>query len=325
MTRRPSEHGSALVSTLAMLSTAALLVMALVAVSRTATTGVATYTDLMRSAYVAEGAANRIRYLIEADRQLYNSRSPDSTDYDEVDFDRYLADGLEHTMDYYGTPVRFFITDAVAGVPLVSTTALEVFAYDRDGESAVEDALTAFSEQLQDYIDTDSDRRDNGLEVDDYEDLDDNALPRNDGLLQLREELLWLPAAAGLLPVDHDGRLSIIRHFGVASSAGASIYTVNYGLLRRVGTLTDEQARQVLDALEKWRSERLALTDQLDELVLPQLQQNFSWSDSGYYTIDIRQSGIDGRPGYRQVATFQAEGVAGPSDGIAVWLEYLRF
>ena len=65
---RNRESGVALVAALAMLFTAGLLVTALVAVSQTSTQGIYTQTELMRSGYIAEGAGNRIRYLIEADR-----------------------------------------------------------------------------------------------------------------------------------------------------------------------------------------------------------------------------------------------------------------
>ncbi len=321
---RERESGVALVAALAMLFTAGLLVTALVAVSQISTQGVATHTELMRSGYIAEGAGNRIRYLIEADRQLYNSTRAEDIDFDEYDHDRYLADNTGHVMDYYGTPVRFTIANAVSGIAMRSVSSLDALSYNRETESAVTDALTIFSNQLADFIDGDDDIRDDSLEQNDYDDLGKNNLPRN-GSPQFREELQWLPAAAELLPNDRDGRPSLIRLFGVDQSAAPSIYTADYALLRTVGKLEAEAAVQVLDAIENWKKDRTRLADQLDELTLPQLQQNFSWNESQYYTVTIRQASPGGQPTGRLVYTFRSDGVAGPADGVATYYEYMRF
>ncbi|MGF0037270.1 hypothetical protein [Victivallis vadensis] len=320
---RSHESGAALVSALAMLATAGLLVLALVAVSRVSTVGVATYTDLMRSGYIAEGAGNRVRYLIEADRQLYGTSRAEDIKYEDYDTDRYLADSIEHEIDYYGTPVKFVITSALSGVAMTNVNALDVFSYDRDTESAVTDLLGEFADQLSDYIDTDDESRTDGFEVADYEGIDMNALPRN-ASPQFREELLWLPAAKTLLPLDKDGRLTLIRQFGIPSG-NPSIYTVNYTMLRTMAQLEEEQAKEVLRALELWRKERTPLGDQLDELVLPQLQRSFSWNEPEYYTVTVRQAAPEGRPTSRLVYSFRSDGVAGPSDKIATYYEYLKF
>lgn len=321
---RNRESGVALVAALAMLFTAGLLVTALVAVSQTSTQGIYTQTELMRSGYIAEGAGNRIRYLIEADRQHNNTRRAEDVDFDEYDYDRYLADNTEHLIDYHGIPVRFRITNAVSGIALRTVSSLDALSYGRETETAVTDTLTVFSNQLADYIDNDDDTRDDSLEQADYDDLGKNNLPRN-GSPQFREELQWLPAAAELLPNDRDGRPSLIRLFGVDQNTAPSIYTANYALLRTVGKLEEEAALEVLDALEEWKQNRTPLGDQLDELTLPQLQQNFSWNESQYYTVTIRQAAPDGRPTGRLSYTFRADGVAGPSDGVATYYEYIRF
>ena len=320
---RSHESGAALVSALAMLATAGLLVLALVAVSRVSTVGVATYTDLMRSGYIAEGAGNRVRYLIEADRQLYGTSRAEDIKYEDYDTDRYLADSIEHEIDYYGTPVKFVITSAQSGVAMTNVNALDVFSYDRDTESAVTDLLGEFADQLSDYIDTDDESRTDGFEVADYEGIDMNALPRN-ASPQFREELLWLPAAKTLLPLDKDGRLTLIRQFGIPSG-NPSIYTVNYTMLRTMAQLEEEQAKEVLRALELWRKERTPLGDQLDELVLPQLQRSFSWDEPEYYTVTVRQAAPEGRPTSRRVYSVRSDGVTGPSDKIATYYEYLKF
>ena len=87
------EDGVALVSVLCLLTTAGLLVSALVAVSRISTLNVASFTDLMRSSYVAEGAANRIRYLIEADRHVFGDQDAQNIDFDEYEYDANTLSG----------------------------------------------------------------------------------------------------------------------------------------------------------------------------------------------------------------------------------------
>ncbi len=320
---RASERGAALVSALAMLATAGILVMSLVSTVQVSTLGVATYTDLMRSGYIAEGAGNRIRYLIEADRELYGTSRAEDITYDDYDTDRYLADSIEHEIDYYGTPVKFVITSAISGIALTSVNALDVLAYDREDDTDVTEPLGIFSDQLTDYIDSDDENSTDGFEKADYEAIDMDALPRN-GALQFREELLWLPIAKTLLPLDKDGRLTLIRLFGIPSGS-PSIYTANYSLLRRVGQLDEDQTAEVLQALEVWRTERTILGDQLDETLMTQLQQSFNWNEPDYYTVMIRQAAPAGRPTSRLVYTFKSDGIAGPSDQIATYYEYLKF
>ena len=96
-------------------------------------------------------------------------------------------------------------------------------------------------------------------------------------------------------------------------------------MLRTMAQLEEEQAKEVLRALELWRKERTPLGDQLDELVLPQLQRSFSWNEPEYYTVTVRQAAPEGRPTSRLVYSFRSDGVTGPSDKIATYYEYLKF
>ena len=141
------EDGVALVSVLCLLTTAGLLVSALVAVSRISTLNVASFTDLMRSSYVAEGAANRIRYLIEADRHVFGDQDAQNIDFDEYEYDRYVADGSEHEIDYYGTPVKFTITNAISGYVINSAADLDALATNRTDETLVTDAIDIFKDR----------------------------------------------------------------------------------------------------------------------------------------------------------------------------------
>lgn len=318
------EDGVALVSVLCLLTTAGLLVSALVAVSRISTLNVASFTDLMRSSYVAEGAANRIRYLIEADRHVFGDQDAQNIDFDEYEYDRYVADGSGHEIDYYGTPVKFTITNAISGYVINSAADLDALATNRTDETLVTDAIDIFKDRYNDYTDSDDTTREDGMETEEYEELGMKPLPRNSAL-QYREELLWIPGSEELFPTDADGRLSMVRNFRISSIGNPSIYTATYGQLRTHGHLTAEEAAKVLEALKEWRQEKTPLSDLLDETILPKLKTYFDWKESDFYTVRISQTNQEQRPGARLIFTFEADGIRGPSSGVATFLEYFRF
>ncbi len=322
--RSGGENGAALVAVLCMLVTVGMLAGALTAVSRIGATDAASFTDLMRSAYTAEGAAARIRFLIEADRRVFGDISAENIDFDEVEHDRYVADGSVHEIDYYGTPVKFTVSNGIYGRPVRRAADLDALKVNREDVTPLADAIDVLKDRLNDYTDADGTAREDGLEADDYEDLGMKPLPRN-GPVQYREELLWIPGAADLLPADGDGRLSSVRNFRVDQSAKPSIYTATYDQLRTVGRLTEDEAVKALAALKKYREERAPLDEQLDETIMPQLRSNFNWNESRYYTVRIFQTAPERRPGSRLVFTFEADGVRGPASGVATFLEYFRF
>lgn len=321
---RHAESGIALVAALALIATAGLMTATMVIISRMGTLHAASFVDLMRSSYVAEGAANRIRYLIEADRSVYGDTDAQTLDYDDYETDRYLADGSPHEIDYYGIPVKFTITNGVSGYRITGASDFDVFTANRTDEALVTDAVTIFQNRYTDYEDEDDDVSEDGMEREDYESYGWYNLPRN-GSMQYREELLWIPGSEDLLPPDADGRLSSIRHFRITESGNPSIYTATYAQLRTYAELDVEQAVNVLNALRQWRIDRTPLEDQLTEETLSAVRSAFSFTESEYYTVRIYQTNADLRPGARLLFTFQADGIGGPSSKVATFLEYFRF
>ena len=63
----------------------------------------------------------------------------------------------------------------------------------------------------------------------------------------------------------------------------------------------------------------------LDETILPKLKTYFDWKESDFYTVRISQTNQEQRPGARLIFTFEADGIRGPSSGVATFLEYFRF
>lgn len=323
MRHHKRERGAALVAALCLIVTAATLVGALVSFSRITAINTAGMTEWMRSGYIAEGAAARIRFLIEADRKQFSVRRPDEVDFEEYEHDRYLADGSEHVLDYYGNEIRFTITDGLSGLPFQSGRALNTLSQNRTDETLVSDAVELYQDRINDYIDSDDTVNENSYEKEEYEAMNIKNMPRN-ASLQYREELLWIPGITEVFPVDKDGRFSMIRHFRLPTSGNWSIYSVPYAILRTRGGMTAEQAAKVLQAVRDWQINRNPLSEALDETLLP-LARRFSWQESGYYTVRISQTDSAHKPGARLLFTFQSDGVGGPSSKVATFVEFFRF
>ena len=321
--RSKRERGAALVAALCLILTAGMLVGSLAALSQVCALESAGMTGRGRSEYIAEGAAARIRFLIEADLEQFQERTPENADYSGDGHDRYLADGSEHVLDYYGREIRFTIEDGISGIPLGNGNALTVLQSNRTEETLVTDAVELASRRLGDYTDNDTSVQEDGLENGEYEALGMWNMPRN-GALQYREELLWIPGIPELLPVDKDGRLSLVRNFLLPSGGAWSIYTVPYAILRTQGGMTPEQALHVLRAVKKWQIDRIPLAESLNEEELA-LARQFSWTESGYYTVRILQTDSERHPGARLLFTFGADGIAGPESKVAAFWEYFRY
>lgn len=319
---RHGEEGAALVAVLCLLATAGVLVLSLAALSQSAAFGTAEQLELMRSRYRAEGMMNRIRYLIEADRSAFSGRRPEDVEFSEYDHDRYFGDGYLHEAEYYGAPVRFVIHNAVRGIDLNSGQGIDVLLTGRESDTVLSETLERFRDRLDDYTDNDDAVSAEGMEQDEYDALDRDSLPRN-ASMQFKEELFWIPGALEVAPPDGNGELAVIRNLQIRNAGNPSIYAASYIELRAVGGLEETEAAAAYAALREWRRSRTKLGDQLDVLTLPNLQQNFSWQDSAYYTVEILHPETGIGAGLR--CTFRVQGIGGPSGGIAPLLEYAWF
>ena len=171
--RRKGESGIALISVLLLVATGSLIALLVMSISKTTSFTVLPFVQLQRSYYVLEGMAQRIQFLISADRELYGTPQQLNVDnYSEYDTDRYLPDAVPHYMDYYGTPIVFTIKDAAGPVNLQGTAyqqALQQFRNFVDGEDDFTDLLEDLNYIITDYIDTDNSPTDtNSWEADEY-------------------------------------------------------------------------------------------------------------------------------------------------------------
>ena len=324
------ESGAALVSVLCLIFTAGILTGAALAISKTGSFNIASHVKLQHSMLVAEGAANRIQWLIAADRNLYPSAEQlGETLYDDYETDRYLADSTPHVMDYYGEEVQFTISDARTGIDLSSSayaSSLTSLAQNRADETEWTDALNVLREQLADYIDSNSDTTgEDGMEEANYEEMHKKPLPRN-AAMQFREELLYLPAFRDLFTTDRQGRLSSIRLIPPANtvslSGTPSLLDASDDMLKSYCGLEDGEVAEVREAIEAWKQEKTPLGDRLDPELLAKLNR-LSRSESGYYTVTVEAPRENRRPFKRLTFSFAAFPVTGPEDDTVRYLEYM--
>ena len=195
---RQSESGSALVAVLCLIFTAGMLAAATLMLSKYGTFTIQAHVELQKSLYINEGVANRVQYLIAADRSLYSTVEVGRTDYAEYEHDRFFADGVVHHLNYYGTPVEFTITDACSGYDLSAgnfQNTLNRISNSDLFDETLHDSIDNLSAALTDYMDSGDELSLNGFEEADYEDIGMSPLPRNSAP-QFREELAWVVGGA---------------------------------------------------------------------------------------------------------------------------------
>ena len=110
------DSGAALIAVLALLMTVSLLAMGMAALSQLAAFGTRGDADRLRSEYLAEGALNRVIWYLAAELAQNGAVDPKTVDYSENEEERYLADGVDRELDYYGISVRYRILPGAAGV-----------------------------------------------------------------------------------------------------------------------------------------------------------------------------------------------------------------
>jgi hypothetical protein len=198
------------------------------------------------------------------------------------------------------------ISDMISGITLndinsISNLNILIASVDTDPDAFM--AVSELKDRLMDYIDADDYVRINGMERGEYARRDLPMLPRNDKL-HYREELLWIPGFRDFFKPDANGILSsinIIPPPGLSMPRGKpSIMSASPELIRQLCKLDDTQMQRVQEVLEQFRQDKqISFNDAFAQA--PELQntlkQHFSFSESGYYTLNIRPASNSGVPG----------------------------
>ena len=342
--RRKGESGIALISVLLLIATGSLIALLVMSISKTTSFTVLPFVQLQRSYYVMEGMAQRIQFLISADRELYGTPQQLNVDnYSEYDTDRYLPDAVPHYMDYYGTPIVFTIQDAAGPVNLQGTNfqqALQQFRNFVDDDNEYTDLLEDLNYRITDYIDTDNSPTDNNsFEADEYEELGQLPLPRN-GAITDRNEFAYIPELTTIFPVDQDGRLSYIRLIPPASAnvtidGNPDIFGVTDDWLYNACNLEEDELQDLRQAIADFHSvDRIPISESLENAsVLTKLNNYVRWDTSGIYTVIIRPAVTDemGKelekklPGRRLVFTYTPSPTSGATNGYVQFYEWMYF
>lgn len=334
---REREQGVALIATLILVFTASLLTAAVVALSSIHVPGSGSTVAVARSYYVEEGAANRVIWLLAADAYEYSEEPTlGDVDYSSYDTERYLADGVTHTMDYYGTPVTFSISDAASGMNIgqLSSEFTIIENADENDDAELSDRLDDLYYRYLDYVDSDDDLADSdSYEQSEYESMDDPSyppLPRNADM-QYREELAWLPEFTAQFPPDADGRWSafmLLPPVGMSITAPElpPLMSATKVQLMGIAGLEEADAQEVLDSIASYRADPTqVMSDTMDALLLSSLESSFTRQESGYYTVKMLHAGKEGAPSGRTVISFEAVPSSGPTDDQLQYLEFFRY
>ena len=312
--RKKSERGIALVTTLGILAVVSLLAASAVVLSQYAEKDSYTFSSLTRSSYIAEGAANRLYWLILNDRKKYPQRNIDiSDDALQEDEERFLADGTPHLFeDYYGEKVKYEIRDAVGGMDVSGSMPqrdLIAFMGDLEKDSAERERLEMIGNRLQDYVDSDDLVKLHGMEQSEYLQANLINLPRNRPF-QYREEMLLIPEIQQLCQPDNSGRLTSIRLIapqGLQPIGGRpNLYSSSISQIASRCRLTDMETAELEQAFTEWNKNKTPLKKTLPSGFLKRLEMYYGTSESGFYTVLIDTSS-EQQPGIRLAVTFRSQ------------------
>lgn len=313
--RKKTERGIALVTMLGVLAAISLLAASAVALSQYAEKDSYTFASFSRSAYIAEGAANRIYWLILNDRKKYPQRNIGSSSGDALqdEGERYLADGVQHIFDdYYGERIKYKIYDTVGGMDVSGNLPQRDLMAQMNNikeNSESRQKLETLGNRLQDYADSDSIPKLNSLERDEYIQLGLEPLPRNRPF-QYREEIFLIPGMQDFCRLDGSGRLSSIRLIapdGLQPLGGrSSLYSTPLSQIAQKCRLTDLEISELEQAFMKWNKSKIPLKESLPAGFLSRLEMYFGTAESGFYTILI-DTATEQQPGMRLAVTFRPQ------------------
>lgn len=302
------ESGIALIAVLCMILVVSILVASAVALSQYAAFESSTFAGFSRSFYIAEGVAARVRWLLLADRRKHPKRSLEPLESELDNGERYLANTVVHGLDYYGRKISFHIEDTIAGIDIsgVSPDLGLRSLFNQPDDRKTGEEFAKFCSKLHDYADRNDLLSINGMESGGYQQDELYNLPRNNKL-QFTQEIMYIPDFAEYFAADKYGRVSIFRMIPPEKLRKAkgrpSLFSSPLELIKSKCKLSDKEAEQVTEAIEKWRTENIPLANTLTPVLRSRLLVYFSTVESGYYTLVINTAGKN-QPGTTLICSF---------------------
>ncbi|MCF6175298.1 MAG: hypothetical protein L3J71_05995 [Victivallaceae bacterium] len=292
-----NNQGIALIAVLGILLLITLLTLSIITVSKICALRTAGNNINERSMLLAEGAVNRIYWILMSDRKNFKNRLMGETDYTAEETKRLMADGVIHELDYYNGKAEFSIYDMQSGLQVNGRSPGRELNQQLNQPLITEsrkNELEIFRNRLLDYTDSDSLIRLDSLEAGDYSELDMSPLPRNRAM-EFREEVLYIPGKKDFFTIDKIGRLSSValiapRGLRQPNIRKPNIFNSSEKTITATANLSAGESETVTAALNAWYKQKTPLSESLDALLLSKLKQYFSFAESGYYTIIVRAS-----------------------------------
>jgi hypothetical protein len=294
------ESGAALIVVLSFLVLLGLITAAVVQVSQLSSRKLSNNADRGFSAYLAEGAAARLQWIMMAYKIKYPSTGDQSIpeNMDQPQF-LYSACGRKVSLKYYDATINFYIFDMASGFNVSGGTPAQgldpmrnIFLFDPDKSAK----FITLLDRISDYVNPNRETKSaNGLSRADYTNMGMFPLPRGDKL-DFREELLWIPGVSGLFTVDDWGMLStfnIIPPDGLFfSSNQCNFFSATKELLMSKCNFTDQEATDIVNARNNWMRSgaNTSLYNYISNEIIARIKQQFSFGDSGYYTLIVNAS-----------------------------------
>lgn len=316
--RKHSEKGSALIAVLCFMMLAGLLAASAIAMSRIGAESASVAATRMKSAYIAEGAATRMQWLLMNDLTKNPDRQTGSLNYTKTLGERYLADGVPHILDYYGDEVEIALTDAASGIDIsgaspssaVQTMMMPLYGDSRQRDKKQADIIKAFAGRIDDYVDGDDFIRLNGFEAQDYVSYGMPNMPRN-APFKFKEEIMLIPGFSEIFRIGEDGLLTQFRPVppqGMPQISGLpSFFSATEQTLEKLGRLRQDELGRVLEARKNYLVNHKPLNESLDPALLAKMKSSFSFRESGFFTFTVRPRLDEGRYGRTLVLTMKVD------------------
>jgi len=281
------ERGIALIAVLGTLAVLSVVAAAVVASSQTGRMLTSGAVRRMEAVYQEESAAAIIIWRIADDRAKNADRTSGTV---TEGGERFQADGRPHTAG--DCTVR--ICDANSGLSVSAADPAGVFSYLKVrhvSDPAMLTELDDFTNRISDYVDSDDFLRPNSCERADYELSKKPRLPRN-GVLQYREELLWIPGGEAFFDADESGVLSAFNQVGVSGGRPHLLSAPARLIQDKCGFDANEMVA-VKDGIAQMTENGTAFDEAFEPYpgIREKLRQEFSMSESGTYLLKITKEG----------------------------------
>ncbi len=237
--------------------------------------------------YIAESQASTILWNLLNDRQKFKNRKMGSPSLSESK--RYIADGKEIISKQDEYKITITVLDMAKGTDISNRNDLKKLGSRLISDKDNSEKKNALMDKIKDYLDKDDLVRANGAEKDEYS----NNLPRNNKI-QYREELLYIPEISKIYKNDLNSYINLFRRvapYGLSRITGKSnIFSENLDHYEN----ELDNVIGINNAISQWKSNNISMEDTLDNNTIKSLKSRFSFSESGFYEINIKVENQEG-------------------------------